>query len=243
MLWFNACHGGIPSPYDRGDHPSCRVHHDGDDVLHDHDVLYVPCDVRRDGAYHGGHGHHGACDDDRYGDDLLSCGVHRALHDDGDDAHAYDACLLYDHHRRSDGPCGSDPYDTFCDTRQCVLPYHDAFYAHACRLCGGDHARDDDHGHHAHPNASYGRHHVHDDGLHDDAFRDDRGRLCDDGDVLYAPYGLYVHVHDDDLNGAPFHRQIHGVNCDACSQLRRGLFLPRLAPWRTPPQGRASQMQ
>lgn len=242
MLWFSACHGGSPSPYDRGDHPSCHGHHDGDDVLHDHGVLYVPCGARRDGACHGDHVHDDARGDDRYDDDLLSYGVHRAHHDDDDDVHACDACLPYGHHRRSDGPCGSDPYGTSCGTHRCVLPYRDVSYAHVCRLCGGVHVRDDDHGHHVHPNASCGRHRVRDDDLHDDACHDRHGRLYGGGDVLYVPYALYVHVHDDDLHDAPFHRQTHGENRDPCWQLRRDLFPPRLTPWRTPPQGRANQM-
>lgn len=216
MLWFNACHGGSPSPYGCGDHLSCRGHRDGDDVPHDHDVLCVPYDPRRGGACHGGHGHHGAYGDDRYGDDLLFYGVHRVHHDDDDDAHACDAYLPCDHHRRSDDPYGSGPYGISCGNHRCVLPYHDVFYVHVCHLCDGVHVRDDDHVHHVRPNASYGRHRVHDDVLHDDAFHDDRDHLYGDGDVLYVPYVLYAHARDDGLNDAPFHRQTHGVNYDAC---------------------------
>lgn len=219
MLWFSACHGGSPSPYDYGDHPSYHDDRDGDDDLHDHDVLCVPCDARRDGVCHGAHAHDDLYDDDHYGDGLLSYGVHRAHRDDGDDPHAYDACLPYVHHHRSDGLCGSDPYDTSCGTHRCVLPYHDVFYAHAYRLYGGVHVHDDDHGDHVHPNASYDRHRVRDDVLHDDAFHDDHGRLYGDDDVLYVPYVLFLHVHDDDVHDAPFHRQTRGDDRDACWQL------------------------
>lgn len=240
LLWqISACRGGSPILYGPYDHPSCHGHGDDDGVPHDHDDPCGPYDLHHNDVYRDGPYDRGVSHDVHVHGVLPSCGHRHVFRDGDDDRHAYDVCLPYDGHRKSDGPCEIRPCGTSYGNHRFSLPYHDASYDHAFHPYGDARAHGGDHDDHAYPSAFCGHLRGRGDALHDDVFRGRHVHLCDDDDDLCGLCVLSLRVRDGDEHGAPYHHLIHGDDSFRW-QLPPGLSPPPPTSWRRPPQDTAT---
>lgn len=209
-----SCHDDDPNVCDLHDLLSCHGRDDDGDVLHDRDDPYDRGDLHRSGACHDDP----SCHDDDHGDqsddDRPSCDARHVRHDVLHDARACDACLPYGGHRRSDDPCGSDPYGTSCGIRRSSLPCRDVCDDRVCLLYDDGRVHDACRDARVHHDVFCDRRHVRDDDLHDDVYRDHHVHLCGDDDGPCGLCGPSHHVHGGDGHGVPYHHLLHDDDHD-----------------------------
>lgn len=243
MLWLeiSAFHDGNPTPSRRDGRPSCHGHDDGDGAPRDRGVPCDPCGLHHDDACHDDHACHDGARDGRAHDDRLSCDRRPSSHGVRDGVRACDACLHHDGHRRSDGPCGSDPCDISCGNRRFFRLCRDVCDGHVCLLYGDVHVRDDGRDDRVHRGVSCGRRHVRDGVRGDDVFRGHRGRLCGDGDVPYVLYVPFLRVRGDGGHDVPCRLRTRGGG--PCSLRGPGLGSGLSPDPRPPPDIPVLQLQ